>query len=218
MNWKLQQPQDWRGWCGLSMPVSGNASFLSQRRALESLLQGGGAGNFLSCSVKDASRLLVLPHPRSWSLAPQRPFVTWVENTDFTLVFRACLWSATSMAHSTGPGLRMNKVQQVRLAKPSTFTATHERLARVVWTSFSVVCPNRMRVLCVCERNYALLGRLDRTVEISFAIKGLLLINSTLSIMSEKRDVLFGRESMVGKYFIIELQTCGGMDTWNRHR
>jgi len=36
--------------------------------------------------------------------------------------------------------------------------------------------------------------------------------------MSEKPDVLFRRESMVGKYFIMELQTCGRMEMWNRQR
>jgi hypothetical protein len=57
------------------------------------------------------------------------------------------------------------------------------------------------------------MGRLDRTAEISpFSIKGLLQINNTLSIMSVKPDVLFRRESTVGKYFIMELQTCGRME------
>jgi hypothetical protein len=60
-------------------------------------------------------------------------------------------------------------------------------------------------------RSYGSAGHDGRNFPV--AIKGILQINYTLSIMSEKPDVLFRRESMGGKYFIIDLQTCGRMDT-----
>jgi hypothetical protein len=128
--------------------------------------------------------------------------------TALTLASRACLWSTTSVVHSIDPRLRMNKVHQVRLAKPSTLCQRTVHLERVVWLNFSVVFPDRIRLLCFCDGNVALMGLPDRTGE----------IKSTLSIMSEKRDVLFRSESMVGKYFIIEIGTCSRMVTWNRQR
>lgn len=78
-------------------------------------------------------------------------------------------------------------------------------------------CVSRPHASTLCPwtelRSYGSAGQDGRNFP--FSIKELLRINNALSIMSEKHDVLFRRESMVGKYFIIELQTCGRMDTWN---
>jgi len=180
---------------------------------------GGGAWNFLSISVKDETILLVLPHPRSWSLVLHGPFVTWVEihnvrsgypSLSLKFYFCGALHSPRTEDEQGATSQARQTVQFYGNTRAFSTSSPDELFCCVSTPHASTLC------LWTELRSYGSVGEDGRNFP--FALKGLLQINNTLSIMSEKRDVLFGRESMVGKYFIIELQKCGRMDTWNRHR